>query len=102
MLTSPCNRQPRHAGNAQPHGEARGVLVRSSADPISRTRADGVSIRIKRHAAALGACRPLYIASDARTGKPLVVGYSLADTRTWALAQCPAGAIEYDLGTQTQ
>ena len=33
MLTSPCNRQPRHAGNAQPHGEARGVLVRSSADP---------------------------------------------------------------------
>ena len=76
--------------------------MRSSADPISRTRADGVSIRIKRHAAALGACRPLYIASDARTGKPLVVGYSLADTRTWALAQCPAGAIEYDLGTQTQ
>ena len=101
MLTSPCNRQPRHAGNAQPH-EAPGVPVRFGADPSPEGATFGVSIRIKRHAAALGACRPLYIASDARTGKPLVVGYSLADTRTWALAQCPAGAIEYDLGTQTQ
>ena len=33
MLTSPCNRQPRHAGNAQPHGEARDVLVRSGVAP---------------------------------------------------------------------